>query len=202
MSEATVSPPGRPTTAVLPGWYGKLPYLGDFASRRLPASFVRPWDRWCSAAGQCAQPALAHVYRSRRSCASGSPAPARRARLGRLLMPSVDRRRHFPLTVAQPIGSLARLASGAWFDAADAAAPVLDVEFSVDDLEQTLLQVAALELPAADAGAERLAEQLLGRCAPAAAPCSVWWTGAPGDSASSLSRSAAASASRRCSALG
>jgi len=32
--------------AVLPGWYGKLPALGDFASRRLPPVFVEPWDRW------------------------------------------------------------------------------------------------------------------------------------------------------------
>ena len=34
---------------VLPGWYGKLPALGDFASRRLPPEFVEPWDRWLAA---------------------------------------------------------------------------------------------------------------------------------------------------------
>ena len=32
--------------AVVPGWFGKLPSLGDFASRRLPDAFVQPWDRW------------------------------------------------------------------------------------------------------------------------------------------------------------
>lgn len=29
-----------------PGWFGKLPALGDFVTRRLPQSFVRPWDQW------------------------------------------------------------------------------------------------------------------------------------------------------------
>ena len=28
------------------GWYGKLPSLGDFASRRLAPAFVEPWDDW------------------------------------------------------------------------------------------------------------------------------------------------------------
>jgi type VI secretion system protein ImpM len=28
------------------GWYGKLPALGDFAGRRLPAEFVARWDDW------------------------------------------------------------------------------------------------------------------------------------------------------------
>ena len=32
--------------AASPGWYGKLPSLGDFASRRLSPLFVEPWDRW------------------------------------------------------------------------------------------------------------------------------------------------------------
>lgn len=28
------------------GWYGKLPTLGDFASRRLPPEFIETWDQW------------------------------------------------------------------------------------------------------------------------------------------------------------
>src|SRR5262245_54264909 len=32
--------------AVIPGWYGKLPSLGDFARRRLPDTFIQPWDLW------------------------------------------------------------------------------------------------------------------------------------------------------------
>ena len=30
----------------VPGWYGKLPALGDFASRRLPPEWIAPWDGW------------------------------------------------------------------------------------------------------------------------------------------------------------
>ncbi|TPN85018.1 type VI secretion system-associated protein TagF [Mesorhizobium sp. CU2] len=31
---------------ILPGFYGKMPATGDFVTRRLPADFVRGWDRW------------------------------------------------------------------------------------------------------------------------------------------------------------
>lgn len=30
----------------LPGWFGKLPGMGDFAHRRLPEDFRGVWDRW------------------------------------------------------------------------------------------------------------------------------------------------------------
>ncbi|WP_260602565.1 type VI secretion system-associated protein TagF [Variovorax sp. MHTC-1] len=29
-----------------PGWFGKLPGMGDFANRRLPETFRSEWDRW------------------------------------------------------------------------------------------------------------------------------------------------------------
>ena len=32
-----------------PGWHGKLPTLGDFASRRLEAPFIEAWDGWLAA---------------------------------------------------------------------------------------------------------------------------------------------------------
>ena len=28
------------------GWHGKLPSLGDFASRRLEPAFIEAWDGW------------------------------------------------------------------------------------------------------------------------------------------------------------
>ena len=41
------TPAARPAAeAPPPGWYGKLPHLGDFASRRLPEAFVSGWDAW------------------------------------------------------------------------------------------------------------------------------------------------------------
>ncbi len=39
---AEPGPPG-------PGFYGKLCAMGDFVSRRLPPSFVGPWDAWLQA---------------------------------------------------------------------------------------------------------------------------------------------------------
>lgn len=30
----------------LPGWFGKLPGMGDFAHRRLPEAFRAVWDQW------------------------------------------------------------------------------------------------------------------------------------------------------------
>ena len=34
--------------ASVAGWFGKIPAVGDFATRRLPLSFVEPWDDWLS----------------------------------------------------------------------------------------------------------------------------------------------------------
>jgi type VI secretion system protein ImpM len=33
-------------SAALPGWFGKLPGMGDFAHRRLPDGFRAVWDQW------------------------------------------------------------------------------------------------------------------------------------------------------------
>lgn len=35
-----------PAVEALPGWFGKLPGIGDFAHRRLPEAFRETWDAW------------------------------------------------------------------------------------------------------------------------------------------------------------
>ena len=35
-----------PAVEALPGWFGKLPGIGDFAHRRLPEAFRETWDLW------------------------------------------------------------------------------------------------------------------------------------------------------------
>jgi len=35
-----------PVALALPGWFGKLPGMGDFAHRRLPDAFRETWDHW------------------------------------------------------------------------------------------------------------------------------------------------------------
>lgn len=92
-------------SAALPGWYGKLPGMGDFAHRRLPESFRSVWDTWL-------QHGLARL-RDRHAdwteryleapvwCfALGPQLVGERAWIG-VLMPSVDGvGRYFPFTLA------------------------------------------------------------------------------------------------------
>ena len=39
-------PPVAAQAADSPGFFGKLPEFSDFLSRRLPRSFLDPWDAW------------------------------------------------------------------------------------------------------------------------------------------------------------
>ena len=159
-------------SAAAAGWFGKMPALGDFASRRLPAEWVAAWDGW-----------LQHeLVRSRAALGDDAwlqiylVAPVRRfwlapglltahAWLG-VLMPSVDSvGRHFPFTLActLPPGRDAlpdALAGAPWLDAADALArQVLDPAFGVDALEHALLALAPPQ-PQLDDVASDLAQQL------------------------------------------
>ncbi|WP_277187809.1 type VI secretion system-associated protein TagF [Caballeronia sp. BR00000012568055] len=97
------------------GWYGKLPALGDFASRRLPASFVAPWDRWLAAGLQESRARLGEawlpaylsspVWRffAMPDALGAPPGDPARACWSGVVMPSVDRvGRYFPLTIAAP----------------------------------------------------------------------------------------------------
>lgn len=178
MSEAPVS------LAATPGWFGKLPSLGDFASRRLPDIFVRRWDRWLQRGLVTARSQLGEAWQGTYLVAPIlrfwlAPGVLGEHGWAGLMMPSVDRvGRHFPLTIARPVEPLAEaLAARAWFRALDAAArQVLDVEFSVDDLERALGAVSAIEPQVPDEAAEQLAEDALQRCN-APAPCSLWWCG-------------------------
>ncbi len=99
-----------------PGWHGKLPSLGDFASRRLDASFIDPWDGWLAAGLLALREADAAGWLDA-YLASPSwrfvlmpgvlPGDAGRQAWAGVLMPSVDRvGRYFPFTVVQPLGAL------------------------------------------------------------------------------------------------
>lgn len=108
-------------TLAAPAWYGKLPSLGDFASRRWPPELLEPWDAWLAAGladWREHDPAdwLAHYL----ACPSWrfvlmpgalmpvAPLPGvlggeAQAHAG-VLMPSVDRvGRYFPFTLLQPL---------------------------------------------------------------------------------------------------
>lgn len=183
MSDATLN------TLAAPGWYGKLPHLGDFASRRLPDGFVRRWDRWLQRSLASARAQLGERWLDAYLVAPilrfwVGPGVLGEGGWAGLMMPSVDRvGRHFPLTIAQPVEPLAAaLAARAWLRALDAAArQVLDVDFSVDDFERALGAVPVVDPLAVDE-AEQLAASTLRRCH-APAPCSLWWCGDAGEDA-------------------
>ncbi|MDE2566303.1 MAG: type VI secretion system-associated protein TagF, partial [Burkholderiales bacterium] len=102
-------------TAAPPGWHGKLPSLGDFASRRLDSSFIEPWDAWLARGLQALREARPEAWLAdylgspswRFLLLPGVlPGPAGRQGWAGVLMPSVDRvGRYFPLTLVLPLGA-------------------------------------------------------------------------------------------------
>lgn len=96
-----------------PGWFGKLPVLGDFASRRLPPAFVAAWDAWLQRGMVCSQEQLGDAWLDTFLTAPvwgfvlGAHTLDNRPWAG-VLLPSVDRvGRYFPLTVCAPMGAFA-----------------------------------------------------------------------------------------------
>ncbi|MGH6647493.1 type VI secretion system-associated protein TagF [Aquabacterium sp.] len=138
-------------TPPIPGWYGKLPTLGDFASRRLESSFIDPWDAWLAEGltGLRAQDEttwLDHYLASPvwRFVLMPGVIGLGTAMAG-VLMPSVDRvGRYFPLTLVAPITPTPSNAADteallAWLHQLDdAAADALHEDWSIDQLEAEL----------------------------------------------------------------
>ena len=155
-------------TPILPGWHGKLPSLGDFASRRLAPGFLAVWDTWLAQGMQQLQqgdPAgwldayLASPTRRfllmpgvLAGPAPGLPDPPAWAGV---LMPSVDRvGRYFPFTIVQPVHGLPASAQQmqqlwCWLGKLDElAADALHDDWSVDRLEAELAGLAGPGDPA------------------------------------------------------
>ena len=138
-----------------PGWYGKLPTLGDFASRRLDDTFMECWDAWLaegiaqlqgdSAAdwpkGYLESPSWRFILMP-----GALQGAAGKTAWAGVLMPSVDRvGRYFPFTIAQPLAELPldppafrRLSD--WCDKVDEmAVNALFNDWNVEQLEDELL---------------------------------------------------------------
>lgn len=139
-----------PELADVPGWYGKIPCLGDFASRRLPERFIVEWDRW-----------LQHSITASRAILGPDwldtyltspiwrfvllPGVIGESVWAGMMMPSVDKvGRHFPLTIAIPLAprpAILATVIGAqdWFAALEEASlATLNIEFSVQQYELRL----------------------------------------------------------------
>jgi type VI secretion system protein ImpM len=169
------------------GWFGKMPALGDFASRRLPDDWIAGWDGWLGEELAAARDALGDdawlevflVAPIRRFWLAPGLL-TRQAWLG-VLMPSVDSvGRHFPFTLAAPLHAgradlLDALANDDWFAEADALARhVLDPAFDVAALEQAIAGLPALHPERRDEehGGTLLARELRARHGRLRG---VWW---------------------------
>ena len=135
------------------GWYGKLPSLGDFISRRLPTNFIEPWDTWLQEAIAASRDQLGEQWME-----IYLTSPIWRFVLmpgvygntemwTGVLMPSVDKvGRHFPLTIAIPVEShsgmmQSALTSQAWYAALEQVALAsLDFDISPNTLDDRLAQ--------------------------------------------------------------
>ena len=134
------------------GWYGKLPSLGDFASRRLTPEFITPWDAWLQ---RCIATSKQQLGEQWLDIYLTSPmwrfmlAPGvceERACVG-LLLPSVDKvGRYFPLTLALAIEKtdadvVHLLGLQDWFASLERVGlAALNVDFGANDLEAALAE--------------------------------------------------------------
>jgi type VI secretion system protein ImpM len=94
-----------PSAAVLPGWFGKLPGMGDFAHRRLPDSFRSVWDHWLQRGLARLKDRhadwMSHYLQAPVWCFALGPGVAGEGAWIGVMMPSVDGvGRYFPITLA------------------------------------------------------------------------------------------------------
>jgi type VI secretion system protein ImpM len=143
------------------GWYGKLPSLGDFATRRLSEDFVQPWDTWLCERISETKSLLGERWLSlylscpvwRFFAMPRAISERQQACWTGVLMASVDRvGRHFPLTIAAALPTAP--ATGAeidrvwqWLsDIETVALAALDFEHTAEQLDAQLLTVP-LDMP-------------------------------------------------------
>ncbi len=134
----------------IPGWYGKLPGLGDFVRRRLPEDFIAPWDAWLQKGISDSKAVLgdtwldsyltAHIWHLVLMPGVLDPQP-----WAGVWMPSVDKvGRYFPFTLAVALPPETRLAVcapalGSWLkQLEDCARQCLDLDHGIQALETSL----------------------------------------------------------------
>ncbi len=135
----------------VPGWHGKMPALGDFASRRLPPEFISRWDEWLQHGIAASRAALGDqwldIYLNSPIWRFVLwPGVCGEIPWAGVLMPSVDNvGRYFPLTVAVALtpefDMTAVFEAHDWYTALeDVALSALRLDGSIDELEEALAQ--------------------------------------------------------------
>lgn len=182
-----------------PGWYGKLPLLGDFAHRRLPTGFIAACDAWLSQGISASRDTLGEAWldsylRAPLWCFAWAPRAVDNQWWSGVLMPSVDAvGRYFPLMIAfnhaqAPTDAAGKAQWAMWYDRAAACAlQTLQDGANLDRFESALSAAGTpLEMPPADGapgqgrqGAVDTAMQALGMNPPGR---TAWWPQAEGES--------------------
>ncbi|WP_018699499.1 type VI secretion system-associated protein TagF [Amorphus coralli] len=94
------------------GIYGKLPSAADFCRKRLPNTFVEPWDRWLQESLSAAKESLGEAWSkaylsSPLWCFAVDPGVVSEVGWTGVLATSVDSTgRYYPLTLAVPVEQL------------------------------------------------------------------------------------------------
>ncbi|MDX8523709.1 type VI secretion system-associated protein TagF [Mesorhizobium sp. MSK_1335] len=129
---------------ILPGFYGKMPATGDFVTRRLPADFVRVWDRWLA---QHIVPLFGVESWPQSMALRFLAGPACFGASMGVIVQSADRvGRRFPLSVVAPLAeaSLKLAYSDSWFDGIEKAAFAAQRgELTPDELDGALIALPA-----------------------------------------------------------
>jgi type VI secretion system protein ImpM len=136
-----------------PGIYGKLPSNGDFVTRRLPASFVEPWDLWLQESIVVSQDQLGERWLDTYLTSpvwrfALSPGCAGQSGWAGLLMPSVDRvGRFFPLTLASPLPAAdnplsAVTGAESWYQSAEnLLLSCLENDLELEDFDRQVVEI-------------------------------------------------------------
>ena len=140
----------------IPGWFGKVPMLGDFANRRMPADVVQVCDAWLSECIAASRQALGEAWLDTYLsapvwCFAWAPRVADGSWWFGVLMPSVDAvGRYFPLVVcrdspqvATSSHELSKLAD--WYDAVEhSALATLQPTATLESFEEALAGICGL----------------------------------------------------------
>ncbi len=141
------------TGDLIPGFYGKLPIVGDFVSRRLSREFISPWDQWLQSSMAASQEQLGQQWLNNYLT---SPlwrfvlSPGIAGNLGwmGIVMPSVDRvGRYFPLTLALAVPKNTHIpalftSNNDWYTSLESIAlSALDDNLELNEFESLLKQI-------------------------------------------------------------
>lgn len=141
------------------GFYGKLPIIGDFVSRRLPSTFITPWDSWLQSAIATSREELGDKWLNSYLTSPIwrfllSPGVCGDKAVAGIIMPSVDRvGRYYPLTVAvvfdkSPALPFLFTAGNVWFEQLeDAALTGLEGNLDINAFDQLIQSIPVFPVP-------------------------------------------------------